>query len=294
MTHSKEYLENQLLHVKVLKTLDNIHAVFAQEYEKIEFDEIVFHALPHINDESKIDHELERLEQSIEKDKKNIMMMHCSVGAFYLMQEFGEWNFPKNKEYLFDKMDYVALGHWHGFGSINKNYPHVCYSGSLERTSSSDKRNDKGYVQLHLELQNAAECEIVFHKIKIRKSHLLVIDCSCFEKSLEKAVEEAQELELENALLEIRLMNLTATKSIDISNNFFKPYFEGVMHLSLKREFIQKDHSLFEEVIESVSLQDYFCEQLEENIEDKTELLRLQNKVKILFAQYEESNNDTV
>ena len=25
------------------------------------------------------------------------MMMHCSVGAWYLMQEFGEWVYPSNK-----------------------------------------------------------------------------------------------------------------------------------------------------------------------------------------------------
>ena len=216
--------------------------------------------------------------------------MHCSVGAFYLMQEFGEWNFPKNKEYLFDKMDYVALGHWHGFGSVNKKYPHVCYSGSTERTSSNDKRNDKGYVLLDLK----DECTVEFKTINLRKSYLIEIDCSSFEQNLEKAVTDAKELELEDCLLEIKLFNLTATKSIDIPNNFFNAYFNDVLYLNIKREFIQKEQSLFEEVIESVSLQDYFCEQLEENIEDKKELERLQKKVKILFSEYEESTNDTV
>lgn len=276
--------------LRALKTIDNIHAVFDQRYEKVEFDDVIFHALPHINDESKIEHELNILEENINKNKKNILMMHCSVGAFYLMQEFGEWNFPKNKEYLFDKMDYVALGHWHGYGSINKKYPHVCYSGSLERTSSNDKRNDKGYVLLDLN----EKCNIEFQPINIRKSYLLEIDCTHFDENLQKALASSKELELENCLLEIKLTHLTATKSIDIPNNFFNTYFHEVLYLSIKREFIQKEHALFEEVIESVSLQDYFVEQLEENIEDKEEFSRLQKKVKILFSEYEESVNDTV
>lgn len=79
------------------------------------------------------------------ENKKNIMMMHCSVGAWYLMQEFGEWVYPTNKKYIFSKMDYVALGHWHGFGKVGK-HENVYYSGSLERTSLNDKRNTKGFT----------------------------------------------------------------------------------------------------------------------------------------------------
>lgn len=275
--------------LKALKTINNIYVVFEQSYEKIEFENIIFHALPHINDESMVEKELDILEKNINQNKKNIMMLHCSVGAFYLMQEFGEWCFPKNKEYLFDKMDYVALGHWHGYGSINKKFPHVCYSGSLERTSSNDKRNDKGYVHLFLNKQ----IEIEFKPINIRKSYLLEIDCSNFEENLDKAIKDSKKLELKNALLEIKLTNLTATKSIDIPNNFFNTLFEEVLYLNIKREFVQKDQSLLNEDIQSISLEDYFVEQLEDNIEDKNEFNRLQKKVKILFSEYEESLNDS-
>lgn len=275
--------------LKALKTLNNMYAVFEQAYEKIEFEDIIFHALPHINDENVIEKELDILEKNINQNKKNIMMLHCSVGAFYLMQEFGEWCFPKNKEYLFDKMDYVALGHWHGYGSISKKFPHVCYSGSLERTSFNDKRNDKGYVALSLN----KNVDITFEPIPIRKSYLLEIDCTNFEENLNKILKDSKELELKNALLEIKLTELTATKSIDIPNNFFNDLFEEVLYLTVKREFVQKDQSLLNEDIQSISLEDYFVEQLEDNIEDKNEFIRLQKKVKILFNEYEESLNDS-
>ncbi len=276
--------------LKALQTLDNVHAVFNQAYEKIEFDKVIFHAIPHINDEKNIPKELELCEKNINNKKKNIMMLHCSVGASYLMKEFGEWVYPKDKEYLFDKMDYVALGHWHGFGNINKKYSHVCYSGSLERTSSNDKRNDKGYVNIKLN----KKCEIKFNKINIRKTYMFEIDCSDFDANLQKIIDDSKKLELTNSLIEIKLINLTATKSIDIPNNYFNAFFEDVMYLNIKREFIQKDQGSFEEDIKSISLQDYFIEQLEKNIEDKSEFDRLQKKVEILFNEYEESIDDTV
>ncbi|WP_294952318.1 DNA repair exonuclease, partial [Sulfurovum sp.] len=135
--------------LKALSTLDNVYAVFKQRYEPVVFDDIIFHALPHINDERIIPDELNRIEANIDLKKKNILMMHCSVGAHYLMHEFGEWVYPKEREDIFEKMDYVALGHWHGFGAVGK-HPNVYYAGSTERTSSADKRDDKGYVLLEL------------------------------------------------------------------------------------------------------------------------------------------------
>ena len=288
--HSTPKNNNNSPILKALKTINNIYAIFEQKYEKIEFDDVVFHALPHINDEIKITDELNLIEKNINKNKKNIMILHCSVGAPYLMKEFGEWNYPKDKEYLFDNMDYVALGHWHGFGNINNKYKHVCYSGSLERTSSNDKRNDKGYISIDLKLK----CKIEFNPIDIRKTYAFTIDCLDFNTSLEEVIIQSQTLPLKECLLELKLINLSATKSIDLPNSFFESYFKSVLYINIKREFLQKDDAVFSDVIKSVSLEDYFIEHLESNIEDKVELNRLEKKVKKLFNEYEESSDDTL
>ena len=128
--------------LKIFDNYKNIYVSYEQEYKKIEFDKIVFHTLPHMNDETIAEKQIETCEQNIDSTKKNIMMLHCSVGAWYLMQEFGEWVYPSDKEYIFSKMDYVALGHWHGFGNVGK-HENVYYSGSSERTSLNDKRNEE-------------------------------------------------------------------------------------------------------------------------------------------------------
>jgi len=125
--------------LKIFENFQNIYVSYNQEYKKIEFEDIIFHTLPHMNDETKALSQIELCEANIDATKRNIMMLHCSVGAHYLMAEFGEWVYPREKEHLFGRMDYVALGHWHGFGKVGK-HENVYYAGSTERTSLNDTR----------------------------------------------------------------------------------------------------------------------------------------------------------
>jgi DNA repair exonuclease SbcCD nuclease subunit len=267
-----------------LSTLDNVYAVFEQRYEMVVFEDVVFHALPHINDERIIPEELDKIESAIDSKKRNIMMMHCSVGAHYLMHEFGEWVYPKEREAIFEKMDYVALGHWHGFGAVGK-HKNVFYSGSTERTSSSDKREDKGYVLLDF----SKELSIEHHTIPLRKSLEFTIDADRYE-------EEIAALDLSkiaDALVEVKLFNLTASSSIDITNKQINDLFSDALHVKVKREFKVVEGERIEGDIESVSLESYFISHIQESIEDEAEQERLTAKAKELFALYEEADDDT-
>lgn len=269
--------------LEALKTLDDVYAVFEQKYEKVEFSDIVFHALPHINDERIIPDELEKIEANIDENKKNVLMMHCSVGAHYLMHEFGEWVFPKEKEYLFTKMDYVALGHWHGFGPVGK-HKNVFYAGSTERTSSSDKREEKGYVLLSLD--NTLTLE---HKsVPLRKTRSFTIDTEKFEEEV-----NALDLsEIDEALVEVVLTDLTTSTSIDITNKDIATIFEGALHVKVKREFKVVEGMTTPDDIESISLEGYFLEHIVESVEGKAEQERLAAKARRLFATYEEGDDD--
>ena len=200
------------------------------------------------------------------------------------MHEFGEWVYPKEREDIFEKMDYVALGHWHGFGSVGK-HPNVYYAGSTQRTSSGDKREDKGYVLL--ELDDALN--VAHHTIELRKSLSFSIDAKRYE-------EEIQSLdlsEIEDALVEVRLYNLNASSSIDITNQDISALFEGALHVKIKREFAAVEGEQIEGSIESVSLEGYFLSHIAESVSDETERKRLSEKAKALFAHYEEADDDT-
>jgi len=263
--------------LKIFDKFENMFVAYSEKYEKFEFDDIVFHAIPHINDENKILEEIDVCEKNISTTKKNILMMHCSVGATYLMSEFGEWVYPKNKEYLFKKMDYVALGHWHGFGNVGK-HKNVYYSGSTERTSLNDKRDSKGYVKVKL----SDDLKVKYKEIKIRKIESFEIDCENFEKS----IENLKIGDVEGVLVEVKLINLTPLKSIEISSKEIKNLFEGAMFVTIKREFKEEINRDMENV-ETLSLEEYFLEYIKNSSdEDRFESLKI--KIGELFNSYDE------
>ncbi len=237
-----------------------------------------------MNDDSKALEQIELCESNIDAKKKNIMMMHCSVGAHYLMQEFGEWVYPKDKEYIFEKMDYVALGHWHGFGKVGK-HENVYYSGKTERTSLNDKRNSKGFIELTLN----GSLDVNYKEISIRPIVSKEIDCEAYESSLASI----DATDTKDAIVEVKLKNLTALQSIDIQNSDIKEQFVDAMSVSVKREF-KRDANEIEIVdAEAISLEEFFLEHIKEDANEE-EFDRLKGKVQELFAHYEESSDDTL
>ena len=275
--------------LKIFENFKNVYVSYSQEYKKIEFKNAVFHTLPHMNDETQALSQIELCEQNINADKKNILMMHCSVGAHYLMAEFGEWVFPHDKELIFSKMDYVALGHWHGFGRVGK-HENVYYSGSTERTSLNDKRNSKGFVLVTLNEKNSSlfgTFEAEFKEIKIRPIVQKELDCEDFENVLIDASDT------KDAIVEVKLINLTPLQSIEIQNAQIKAFFPDAMSVSVKREFVKGTNATNATDIEALSLEEYFLEHIKEDAEVK-EYERLKGKIQELFAQYEEANDDTL
>jgi len=278
--------------LKIFENFENIYVSFNQEYKKVEFKEVIFHTLPHMNDETTALSQIELCEAGINADKKNIMMMHCSVGASYLMQEFGEWVFPREKEYIFEKMDYVALGHWHGFGQVGK-HANVYYSGSTERTSLNDKRNSKGFIEINLDDATSSKTaslfgstDIQFKEIRIRPIIQKELDCKEYDNALIDASDT------KDAIVEVRLINLTALQSIDIQNSDIKKIFPLAMSVSVKREFKHGANDANLADIEALSLEEFFLEHIKEDSNEK-EYDRLKGKVQELFAQYEEASDDT-
>ena len=268
--------------LRIFENFKNIYVSYSQEYKKIEFNDVVFHTLPHMNDETTALSQIQMCEDNIDVKKKNIMMMHCSVGASYLMSEFGEWVYPSNKEYIFEKMDYVALGHWHGFGNVGK-HQNVYYSGSLERTSLNDKRNSKGFILANIE----DDLNIEYKSINIRPIRIKQIDC----EDLQSSIANLDFSDIQKAIVEVKLSNLTPLSSIDISNKQIKDLFPNAMSVSIKREFKQSDDSNSISNMEAISLEEYFLEHIKEGSDEK-EFDRLKSKIQELFANYEEIEDD--
>ncbi|MBU1658248.1 DNA repair exonuclease [bacterium] len=292
--------------LKIFENFENIYVSYNQEYKKVEFVDAIFHTLPHMNDETTALSQIELCEAGIDKGKKNIMMMHCSVGTHYLMAEFGEWVFPHAKEHIFKKMDYVALGHWHGFGRVGK-HENVYYSGSTERTSLNDKRNSKGFVEIDLDDATNSKTASLFHirgeacrgstlgvprtiefkEIRIRPIVQKELDCTDYENALIDASDT------QNAIVEVKLINLTPLQSIEIQNSDIKKLFPHAMSVTVKREFKHGINDTELTDIEALSLEEFFLEHIKEDSNEK-EYERLKGKVQELFAQYEEARDDSL
>lgn len=270
-----------------LRTLDHIHPVFEESCETIRFDNILFHCIPHINDETSNLAAIEKCEASVETDKRNVMMLHCSVGAQFMMEEYGERVYPREKEELFEQMDYVALGHWHGFGRVGK-HPNVYYAGSTERTSSGDARNEKGYALVTL----GENLDVTFHPITLRPSHRLRVDAQASADIFDELRSRGSSLDVEGALLSITLENLSATQSIDIANRDIEACFPTALNVQIQRKFRRSESSVATESVNAASLQEYFGAFLEEQTTTTEEYTRLNSKVATLFARYDEVNHD--
>lgn len=270
-----------------LRTLDHIHPVFEERYEQVIFNNITFHCIPHINDEEANLAAIEKCEASVDEGKHNIMMLHCSVGAQFMMEEYGERVYPRDKESLFEQMDYVALGHWHGFGSVGK-HSNVYYAGSTERTSSGDARNDKGYALVTL----GDALDVAFHPITLRPSHRLRVDAQASADIFDELRSHAESLVVNGALLSITLENLSATQSIDIANRDIEACFPTALNVQIQRKFRRTESAAATENVNAASLQEYFGAFLEEQTSTTEEYTRLNSKVATLFARYDEVNND--
>jgi DNA repair protein SbcD/Mre11 len=270
-----------------LRTLDHVYPVFEERYEAVAFEEIVFHCIPHIHDEAANLEAIEACEAALVEGKRNIMMLHCSVGVHYMMEEYGERVYPKEKESLFEMVDYVALGHWHGFGSVGK-HPNVYYAGSTERTSSADARNEKGYAVVTLE----EALDVAFEPIRLRPSHRVKAD-ALLEPDLFAQLEAVVEaIDTEGALIYVTLENLSAVQSIDIANAEVEACFPGALSVQVQRRFRRSEASQTAEAVSAASLQEYFGAFLDEQSSNSEEAARLNEKVAALFARYDEVHDD--
>lgn len=269
--------------LKIFENFEYIYVAYGQEAEVFRFKDIDFYALPHINSHEQTLHELEKIEQKVDLNKRRVLMMHCSVGAHYLMQEFGEWVYPKEKEYLFSMFDYVALGHWHGFGSVGK-FNNVYYSGSSERTSSSDKREDKGYSVVNIN----DNLTVTHSQLSLRQFTTVVIDA----EELEEELESLESNSFNEAIVEVVVKNLDIAKSIEIDNSYIESFFQDAAFVKVKREFKEQQQKPIDGV-EALTLESFFYEHIKSQSSSEEESSRLISRAKELFSKVAESDSDT-
>ncbi|HET6405818.1 MAG TPA: exonuclease SbcCD subunit D [Candidatus Thermoplasmatota archaeon] len=115
--------------LRLLEFMPGVHSVYKGQYEKVRIGELAVHAIPHAADNDALRAEVAKAVPDASA-RWNVAMLHVGVMgvADFRTGEFHEQVLNQNE--LPQRMDYVALGHYHRAVEIA---PKVWYAGSTER-----------------------------------------------------------------------------------------------------------------------------------------------------------------
>ena len=271
--------------LKAFRTVKGIYPIFNQAYETIEFGELVVHGLPHINDDKVLRAEMDKIKPV--KGKFNIIMLHTSIGKEYIMEEYGEQLYPRERLELLNQFNYVALGHWHNFQKVTK-LKTAWYSGSTERMSDTEAGKDKGYCIIHLEKDKAVEPEFV--AIKARPWLRLDLK-NCHEKEINVLEAEiktfADQSDTKDALLSIYFQDIKVTQSVQLTNRHIYEVLPNAAHIHVKRKFVDDYQNELGMQQQTESLDDLLGNFISDEYSDKAVAKSLIKKAKLYFELYE-------
>jgi DNA repair protein SbcD/Mre11 len=251
----------------------NVYAAFSNKYEKFHINGVDFHCVPHCS----LTEDLEIALDSIAIDdaaKFNVLISHgaWSGKQLYGMGEFNEQRLPDIETALNEQFDYIALGHYHRQVDIK---PHVCYSGSTERTSLNEHNTTSGFLTFDLNKKEKEHFQISTRSmIKIPP-----INCSGLTSSeIYALLEETANDKIKNAIVQIVLENIENDTflKLDVKNidDIFSDAFQ--LEKQLLKKMQDADESFTTSHIDSLSVEfERYLENIQITELDKTQLVKL-------------------
>lgn len=271
--------------LRAMKTIKGVYPIFGQAYETVEVDGIVVHGLPHINDVKTLFEEMDRIEPVA--DKFNILMLHTSIGKDYMMEEYGEQLYPKERLDLLDRFDYVALGHWHNFQQVKK-LKTAWYCGSTERMSDTETGKEKGYCVL--ELEQGKIVQPAFIKINTRNWYRIDIK-NCKDKTVTEIEADlktqANQLDLKDCILSLYFHDIQGIQSVQLANRIISEWLPEPIYIHVKRKFDnQADIPVMAEQ-RMESMDELMGRFIDDQITDNKKAKQLTEKAKYYFDLFE-------
>ncbi len=223
--------------------IPEVYVVYENKYELIEIDDLKLHAIPHSDD---IEGEKNKMTLNIDANGSNfnfnVALLHASVlGVGLPAFMMGDFN-----EQVVDiddliKLDYLALGHFHGCTRVMEN---AYYAGSTERFSFNEVNDKKGFLEVSLDANG--EKEVVFHPLKTREMvDLEPIVCHGLDTHEIRTAIKRRILECNPrdkvARLKVQDIPLHVYHSLDFDE--LKRLTKSAAHFEIKYEF-QKDNEL--------------------------------------------------
>ena len=217
---------------RLFEHLDYIYPVY-RGAEKIDLEvdgkKISIHAIPHCREKEDFSESLKSAAPDSSSDY-NILVTHGAIQAIqvFKMNEFNEYIIPIS---LISKgFDYVALGHYHGFTRIKNN---IVYSGSTERMSFSESKEQKGIVDVRISSSTITD----FVPLPTRNMiEIGPIDCKDLKprEIIERIKEKIGNRDFRDSIVRLSLTNVDPAiyKSIDFSS--INNIFSRAMHFEIR------------------------------------------------------------
>ena len=101
--------------------------------------------------------------------------------------------------------DYVALGHLHRHQNLNKNsYPAVVYSGSIERIDFGERKEDKGFCSVSIDMKKDKDrCSFKFIKLKTRPMIQIEVKLKKDKNQTEQMLDAIEKHNIKDSILKI-------------------------------------------------------------------------------------------
>ncbi|MFN4081132.1 MAG: exonuclease SbcCD subunit D [Saprospiraceae bacterium] len=267
--------------LKALGVLPGVEAFFEPVYAYREYGPIAVHALPHVQDPRNLQQELGCIRP--QPGRFNLLIMHLSLGARYLMDEYGEQRFPDEALSALAQFDYVALGHWHKTQKAEVK-ANAWYCGATESFSDAETGVPKGFLLLDTEQAQKP----VFHPIANRPWTCFEIR-NCYLLSVQEIYAQLEALsaaqDTRDHIVTLGLHGLSASQYLTLNNQELRRFFPDCMQLNIKRSPAESAPS-FAEQLEGVrfeSLGGLFDAYIVEQYADQPEFGK---KIRALAKRY--------
>ncbi len=259
---------------EIFRDIENIHVFYEPKIQNILINNINFVCLPHIHDEKVFLEELNKTQDFINKDTKNVFVSHFWLSS----KEYDEYtdeiswvNISMSILWDLQNFDYVALGHYHKH-FILKN---MSYSWSIENTSFNWKNNNIWY-----NLVDFTNPKIQIEHIKLPSRKMLDlwnIDCLWVEEMpelLEILDKNIDKENIKNAIVKIFFINIETKLMMNFDDNLIWKYFSDTFYFEYKKIKYQKENAY-------ISLSDNTKDFMTESFWDYFEKYILENNLKV-------------
>jgi exonuclease SbcD len=223
----------------IFEHLPHVHAVYQDKYERVEFEGLTIHAIPHCAD---IEAEKQRLLAVTDRAGLHIALLHAGVyGAgkqMFLMDEFNEQLISIHELTGFD---YIALGHYHQYTRVRDD---AYYAGSTERFSFNEVNEPKGFLEVIL--RNGGDREVLYHELPTRPMVDLepVICTDLDEQGIKRAiVARIKESEPADKVMRLKVLEIPLPVYHSLDFEELKRLTRAAVHFEIKYEFKRDEGS---------------------------------------------------